>query len=214
MSGVATRRVRRAQGAEKICHRYAPKQGFIALTWHFAAPSSSTIRSVGTIRRTRETGRHLRVLSILGLAILPLLAASAGYVVLAMVLTPTIEERAHREAVRQAAVLGDALVRGAADEAADIGRSAGRDPNVEVLTVDGADRRASPGVRLVFRVHVAVSRPAMAGRASAEVDVCFRQVLDRQRADFSRTEVPCPAVGAPPTPSPEGEPVPGATPAR
>ncbi|MFY1672404.1 hypothetical protein ACN27G_20950 [Plantactinospora sp. WMMB334] len=160
------------------------------------------------------TGRLGRVLSIVALAILLLLVGSAGHTIMSMVTEPSIEERARQEAVRQAAAIGDALVYGAGDSAAELRETAARSDRVEVLRVDGTDRRHSPGVRLVFRVHVTMSRAAMAGRRQVEVRVCFRQVVDQERADFSRIELPCPdtllpgttptAVPAPP----EGDPAP------
>ena len=163
------------------------------------------------MRKASESGRLPRVLSIVVLAFLLLLAGSAGYVVLAVATEPPIEELAHREAVWRARLIGDALAYGVTDGAAELGRTAARGGQVDVLTVDGVDRRTSPGVRLVFRVHVAMSRPRMAGRAEAEVDVCFRQVLDKQRDDYSRTEVPCPGA-APVIAPPPRSPTPGAPP--
>ncbi|WP_230393507.1 hypothetical protein [Plantactinospora alkalitolerans] len=144
------------------------------------------------------------MLSIVVLAILLLLVASVGHTILTITTEPSIEERAHSEAERRAAVIGDALVHGVADDAAGLGQSAARNDRVDVLTVDGTDRRHSPGVRVVFRVHVTMSQPLMAGRASTEMRVCFRQVLDQERRDFSRSQVPCPD-NAPPdgTPTPE-----------
>jgi hypothetical protein len=171
------------------------------------------------------TGRLPRVPPIAVLAILLLLVASAGHTILTITTAPSIEERAHDEAVRQAALIGDALVHGIADGAAELGQNAARNDRVDVLTVDGTDRRRSPGVRVVFRVRVTMSRPVMAGRAAAEVQVCFRQVLDRERGDFSRTTVPCPQTPLPgatstpgptrsaaPPPIPDPPPMPGAAP--
>ncbi|MFD0970371.1 hypothetical protein [Plantactinospora endophytica] len=148
------------------------------------------------------------------MAILLLLVGSAGHTIMRIATEPSIEERARQEAVRQAAVIGDALVHGIGDSAAALGETAGRSGRVDVLSVDGTDRRHSPGVRLVFRVHVTMSRPGMAGRRQTEVRICFRQVVDRERADFSRMEVPCPDTllpGMTPTavPSqPAGQPAP------
>ncbi|MDG4788960.1 hypothetical protein O7626_24030 [Micromonospora sp. WMMD1102] len=125
-------------------------------------------------------------------AILLLLVGSAAHTILRMATEPSIEERARQEAVRQAALIGDALVHGVGDTAAELGQAAARDGRAEVISVDGTDRRRSPGVRMVFRVRVAMSRPAMAGSRQTEVRICFRQVVDHERADFSRVEVPCP----------------------
>ncbi|MEQ4302200.1 hypothetical protein ABNF97_12540 [Plantactinospora sp. B6F1] len=138
------------------------------------------------------TGRLGRVLSMVALAILVLLVGSAAHTIIRIATEPSIEERARQEAVRQAALIGEALVHGVGDSAAELGQTATRSGRVEVLSVNGTDRRRSPGVRLVFRVHVTMSRPAMAGRKRTEVRVCFRQVVDQERADFSRVEVPCP----------------------
>ncbi|MDW5322897.1 hypothetical protein R6Y94_03430 [Plantactinospora sp. KLBMP9567] len=147
---------------------------------------------MGSMRPSGGTGRLGRVLSIVALTILLLLVGSAAHTIMGIATEPSIEERARLEAVRQAALIGDALVYGVGDSAAELGQTAARSGRVDVLRVDGTDRRRSPGVRMVFRVHVAMSRPAMAGRKQAEVRICFRQVVDQERADFSRTEVPCP----------------------
>jgi len=166
---------------------------------------------VSMMRRADGTGRLPRVLSIVVLAILLLLVASVGHTILTITTEPSIEERAHSEAVRRAALVGDALVHGVADGATELGQSAARNDRVDVLTVDGTDRRHSPGVRVVFRVHVTMSQPVMAGRASTEMRVCFRQVLDQDRRDFSRTQVPCPETAPPdgtPTPVPSRSPTP------
>ncbi|MBE1492577.1 hypothetical protein [Plantactinospora soyae] len=163
------------------------------------------------MRRADGTGRLPRVLSIVVLAILLLLVASVGHTILTITTEPSIEERAHSEAVRRAALVGDALVHGVADGATELGQSAARNDRVDVLTVDGTDRRHSPGVRVVFRVHVTMSQPVMAGRASTEMRVCFRQVLDQERRDFSRTQVPCPETAPPDgtsTPVPSRSPTP------
>ena len=201
--------------AEKILRPVRPATRLIALTWPFTARPSSTIRSVGTIWRQLGNARHLRVLPIVGLAVLALLVILAGYAVLTIAAEPTIEEKAHSEAVRRAGLIGDVLMREPTDEAAELAQRVARETDVEVLRVDGTDRRRSPGVRLVYRVRVALSRPTMAGRAAAEVAVCFRQVLDAERSDYSRAEIPCP----PPVPdttvpgtAPAGTGAPGAAP--
>lgn len=165
------------------------------------------------MRQGHGTGRLPRLLAIVVLAILVLLGGSAAHTILTITTEPSIEELARTEATRRAAVIGEALRYGGADGAADIRQAAARNHRVDVLTVDGTDRRHSPGVRLVFRVHVAMSRPAMAGRTRTEVRVCFRQVLDQERADFSRTRVACPDVGllgGTPTPEPAPMPTPPA----
>ncbi|GAA3745724.1 hypothetical protein GCM10022225_31780 [Plantactinospora mayteni] len=176
---------------------------------------------MGGMRQAGGTGRLGRLLSIVALAILLLLVGSAAHTITSIATEPSIEERARQEAVRQAAVIGDALVHGVGDSAAELGQTATRNGRVEVLSVDGTDRRRSPGVRMVFRVHVAMSRPAMAGRKQAEVRICFRQVVDQERADFSRIEVPCPdsllpgmtPTAAPTHPAGHPAPTPGTNPA-
>ncbi|WP_159079602.1 hypothetical protein [Plantactinospora sp. BC1] len=176
---------------------------------------------MGGMRQAGGTGRLGRVLSIVASAILLLLVGSAAYTIMGMATEPSIEEQARQEAVRQAALIGDALVHGVGDSAAALGETAARSGRVEVLSVDGTDRRRSPGVRMVFRVHVAMSRPAMAGRKQAEVRICFRQVVDQERADFSRVEVPCPdsllpgmtPTAAPSEPAGHPAPAPGTDPA-
>jgi hypothetical protein len=159
------------------------------------------------------------------LAILALLLGSAAHTILTIATEPSIEERAHSEAVRRATLICDSLVRGVADGAAELGQSVAGNDHVDVLTVDGTDRRRSPGVRVVFRVRVEMSRAVMAGRARTEVQVCFRQVVDAERGDFSRTLVPCPdnrPSGGEPGPGPDdppsaspapSSPAPGALPA-
>lgn len=145
------------------------------------------------------------------LAILLLLVGAAGHTVLTILTEPTIEERAHDEAVRRAARIGHALVHGNAVDAAALGQDAARNDRVDVVRVDGTDRRRSPGVRLLFRVHVEMSRPGMAGLTRTELAVCFRQVIDEERGDFSQLEVPCPPAAGPtptPTPPPPTSPVP------
>ncbi len=157
--------------------------------------------------RPTDGSRLPHVLATLGLAILVLLVGAVGYSVLAVVMAPSLEESAHREAVRQAALLGDELIAGTVDDAAELGQLAARGLNVDVLLVDGTDRRRSPGVRLTYRVHVTMSRPVLAGQAGAEVDVCFRQILDHESGNYTRTELPCPAVLPPPArPSPTSQP--------
>ncbi|MEE6262190.1 hypothetical protein [Plantactinospora sonchi] len=134
-------------------------------------------------------------------AILLLLVGAAGHTVLTMTTAPTIEERAHAEAVRRAALIGRTLVNGNAVDATALGQDVARNDRVDVMRVDGTDRRHSPGVRLLFRVHVEMSRPGMAGLTRTELAVCFRQTLDEERGDFSQLEVPCPPTASPTPPS-------------
>ncbi len=146
---------------------------------------------------------------LVGFAILLLLVGTAGHTVLTILTSPTIEERAHEEAVRRAALIGHALVHGDAVDAAALGQDAARNDRVDVVRVEGTDRRRSPGVRLLFRVRVEMSQPGMAGLTRTELAVCFRQTIDEERGDFSRLEVPCPPpVDPTPTPPPSASPVP------
>ena len=177
------------------------------------------------MRQADGTGRLPRVLSIVVLAILVLLVGSVGHAILTITTEPSIEERAHNEAVRRAALIGDALVHGSADGVAELGQTTARS-NRSTCYGRRRHRRDSPVCGGLPGARHDV--PTRDGRpVSTEVRVCFRQVLDQERADFSRTQVPCPdtllpdatptaepAAATPPPPTTPGSPptIPGAPP--
>lgn len=148
-----------------------------------------------------EADRSTRVLFTLGVSALTLLTGSIGYAVATHLSTGPLRDEAHREAVRRAAAIGADLIAGPTDDPVELGRLLAGASDVEVLSVEGRDRRHSPGVRITFRVRVEVGRRVLGGSTSLALDVCFRQILDRENEDHTRYEIPCPTFGPSPGPS-------------